>query len=89
MREAVLARPRSEPVYAARWEEADRFVERSALMRYPDTINAQVFGAGQGRSTLALYSRSQIGYSDLGANRARIDAILADVAARVAREPQP
>lgn len=89
VREAIAARPNAEPVYAARWEEADRFVERSALMRFPDTVNAQVFGAGPGRSMLALYSRSQIGYSDLGVNRARIDAILADVAASVAREPQP
>lgn len=89
VRDVIMARPRAEPVYSARWEEADRFVERSALMRYPDTINAQVFGAGQGRSMLALHSRSQIGYSDLGVNRARIDAILAEVAERVAREPQP
>lgn len=51
----------------------DRYVQRSALMRYPDTVVAQFFDRPGGRSTLALYSRSQIGRSDFGVNRARIE----------------
>jgi uncharacterized protein (DUF1499 family) len=50
-----------------------RYVQRTPLMRYPDTIIIKVYDIDAGRSTLALYSRSQIGHSDLGANRARLE----------------
>jgi uncharacterized protein (DUF1499 family) len=33
-----------------------------------------------GRSTLALYSRSQLGHGDMGVNRARIERWLAKLA---------
>ena len=36
---------------------------------------------GQGRSTIALYSRSQLGKSDLGVNRARIERWLEQLGA--------
>ena len=52
--------------------QTDRYVQRSALMRFPDTVVVQFFDRPGGRSTLALYSRSQIGRSDFGANGARI-----------------
>ena len=55
----------------------DRYIQRSALMRYPDTIVVQFFDRPGGRSTIALYSRSQLGKSDLGVNRARIERWLA------------
>jgi uncharacterized protein (DUF1499 family) len=42
-------------------------------MRYPDTVVAQVMEKDQGHSTLALYSRSQIGRSDFGVNRRRLE----------------
>lgn len=86
VREVAAAEPGTELVYSARWAEVDRFVARSALMRYPDTINSHVFGAGPGRSQLALYSRSQIGHSDLGVNRARLERWLDEIARRVAAE---
>jgi len=57
---------------------------RSRLMRYPDTVVARIYGAGPGRSMLGLYSRSQIGYSDMGMNRARIERWLAAIDDRVA-----
>ncbi len=86
VREVALAQPRTQLVYSARWEEEDRFVVRSALMRYPDTVVARVYGAGPGQSMLGLYSRSQIGYSDLGINRARLERWLDAISARVAAE---
>ena len=49
-----------------------RFVQRSRLMRYPDTINVKVVALPDGGSTVLIYSRSQLGRSDLGVNRARI-----------------
>jgi len=56
---------------------SDRWIQRSALLGFPDTIVVRVLPAGPGRSTLALYSRSQIGAGDLGVNRARIERWLA------------
>lgn len=51
----------------------DRYVQRTAVLQFPDTIVVRYVDLGLGeRSTLAIYSRSQLGYSDLGANRARI-----------------
>ena len=50
-----------------------RFVQRSRLMRFPDTIRIQFFALSDTTSTLAVYSQSQIGTSDIGVNRARMN----------------
>jgi len=52
-------------------------VQHTRLMRFPDTIDLEVFPAGEGQSTLAIYSRSLIGRKDFGVNRARITRWLA------------
>jgi uncharacterized protein (DUF1499 family) len=88
VRDVAREQPGTQIVYAARWEEEDRFVVRSKLMRFPDTINARIFGAGDEGAMLALYSRSQIGYSDLGANEERIRAWLAGIEARLRMKAQ-
>ena len=49
------------------------FVQRSAIMRYPDTVTVRFLPLEDSRSTLAIYSRSKYGYSDLGVNKKRID----------------
>ena len=50
-----------------------RYVQRTRLMRFPDTIRIQFYPLEDGAaSTLALYSQSQIGRSDLGVNLARL-----------------
>jgi uncharacterized protein (DUF1499 family) len=54
-----------------------RFVQYTRLMRYPDTIDVEVVPAGEGRSTLAVYSRSLVGRKDFGVNRARLQRWLA------------
>lgn len=68
------------------------FVARSALFGFPDLIMAQVLPHEEGGrlgSTLVLYSRSVYGQSDLGVNRRRVTAWLADLNARrgIARPP--
>lgn len=68
-----------------RGEEQDRYLVRTRLMRFPDTVVVQVFDRGQDSSTLALYSRSQIGRSDFGVNRRRIERWVARVGALAAR----
>ncbi|MCU0884705.1 MAG: DUF1499 domain-containing protein [Beijerinckiaceae bacterium] len=55
----------------------DRYVARTARMRFPDTVHIRIVPMGEGRSTLALYSRSQIGRKDFGVNRARLEGWLA------------
>jgi uncharacterized protein (DUF1499 family) len=57
-----------------------RYIQRSRLMGFPDTIVVRFIERPGGRSTLALYSRSQIGAGDLGVNRARIERWLAKLA---------
>jgi len=83
VRDVAAAQPRTQIVYSARWEEQDRFVVRSAVMRFPDTVNVRIFGAGDQGSMLALYSRSQIGYSDMGVNLERLYNWLAAIEERV------
>jgi hypothetical protein len=71
----VLAQPDVVPVYrsdAPGRPMQDRYVQRSRLMRYPDTINVRFIALGNTTSTLAIHSRSQIGYGDMGVNLARI-----------------
>jgi len=48
-----------------------RFVQYTRLMRYPDTIDVEVLPADEGRSTLAVYSRSLVGRKDFGVNHQR------------------
>jgi uncharacterized protein (DUF1499 family) len=50
-------------------------VQRSAFLRFPDYIDVSILpvgGNGDG-STIAIYSRSRFGYSDLGANQRRVE----------------
>jgi hypothetical protein len=55
----------------------ERHVQRTPRLGFPDAIDVLYVDLPGGRSTRALYSRSQIGYRDLGANRARIERWLA------------
>jgi hypothetical protein len=71
----ALMQPRVLPVYrhaAPGLPTQDRYVERSALMSYPDTIDVRFIPLTESTSTLAVYSRSQIGYSDMGVNLVRV-----------------
>jgi uncharacterized protein (DUF1499 family) len=75
MTAVALAEPRTIPVYrhaSPGLPTQDRYVQRSALMRYPDTIDVRFIPLTETTSTLAVFSRSQIGYSDMGVNLARI-----------------
>lgn len=63
----------------------DRYVQRSALMQFPDTIVVRYIDVPGGRSTLAIYSRSQFGRSDFGVNKARIERWLGKLSADLPR----
>ncbi len=61
-------------------EEAGQIelVQRSLVFRFPDYITAQAVAA-EGGAALCVYSRSTLGYSDLGVNAKRVQAWLAAV----------
>jgi hypothetical protein len=70
----------------AEWPDARQaqWVARTRLMNYPDLINAQIVEM-PGGSGLFLYSRSLVGYSDLGVNAKRAAAWRAAFDAALAR----
>lgn len=47
-------------------------VQRSLLFRFPDYISIRILPVSAGHSTLAIYSRSKLGYGDLGVNKKRV-----------------
>ncbi len=52
--------------------QIDRYIQRTRWMRFPDTIVVRYIPHGDQQSTIALYSRSQLGKGDLGVNKARV-----------------
>jgi hypothetical protein len=51
--------------------------DRTPVFRFVDTITVRVLPLGDGASSFAAYSRSEIGYSDTGTNRRRLQAWVA------------
>jgi uncharacterized protein (DUF1499 family) len=47
-------------------------LQRSAIFGFVDRISSRVIAMPEQRSTLAVYSRSTVGYWDLGVNRRRV-----------------
>ncbi len=80
LRAIALAEPRTQQISCAIADRL-RFVQRSRLLNYPDGIDVQILSRGEDASTLALYSRSLVGRSDLGVNRQRLDRWLKSLAA--------
>ena len=52
------------------------YVARTARFRFPDIITVRFVPVPPAQSTIAIYSRSIYGRSDLGVNRARVEAWL-------------
>lgn len=83
MAKALVSEPRLTRVSADDATLTDRYVQRSAMLGFPDTIVVRYIKQPKERSTLAIYSRSQIGYGDLGANRARLERWLGKLRLRL------
>ena len=83
IQDAVVHEPGLEQVDADAGQGTLRFVQRSRLLGFPDTINVKVVPTKEGGTAVLLYSRSQIGRSDMGVNRARIERWIRMIAARV------
>lgn len=57
-------------------DQTVRFIIRTPIMRFPDTVSIQVFDV-DGGAAVAIYSRSQLGYMDFRANETRVKRWLA------------
>jgi uncharacterized protein (DUF1499 family) len=69
----ALAQPRTERLAGTPDGAAHvTYVQRTALVAYPDYISVRAVPVGDGQSALVILSRSRFGKSDLGVNRARI-----------------
>jgi len=64
--------PGLEQVNADSGQGTLRFVQRSKLLGFPDTISVKVVPTADGGSAVLIYSRSQLGESDMGVNLARV-----------------
>ena len=80
---AIASEPRLTLVESSEQGASRRYIQRSRLLDFPDTIVVRFFERAGGHSTLALYSRSQLGKGDLGVNRARIERWLAELGREV------
>lgn len=59
------------------------FIAVTRWLKFKDDVDVKVIGpsSAAGPSTLAIYSRSRVGYSDLGANKKRVLAMLENLTA--------
>lgn len=71
--DVVAAQPRVSPGPVDTTNLQFQFVQRTALLRFPDTVDVRFIPLGEDKATLAIYSRSKYGYSDMGVNKRRID----------------
>ncbi|MBY8975647.1 DUF1499 domain-containing protein [Rhodobacteraceae bacterium NNCM2] len=69
--EIALAQPRVSEI-STPGDPYRTFVQRSALMGYPDFISVKAVPV-DGGAALIVYSRSQYGHSDFGVNQARVN----------------
>lgn len=69
---ALRREPRVQQVAEDPAQGTLRFVARSRIMGFPDTINVKVVPVADGRSAVLIYSRSLLGKSDMGVNLARV-----------------
>jgi len=72
VQDAVVHEPGLEQVNADSGQGTLRFVQRSKLLGFPDTISVKVVPTADGGSAVLIYSRSQLGESDMGVNLARV-----------------
>jgi len=49
------------------------YVQRTPTLKMPDYITVKFIDLEDGKSTIAIYSRSRFGYGDMGVNKARVD----------------
>ncbi len=84
-RTMIAGQSRIEELDATPGERQYDLVQSSALFGFPDTVTVKFVALTPATSTLAIYSRSHYGFSDLGANKRRVRSWLAQLSAPVAQ----
>jgi uncharacterized protein (DUF1499 family) len=79
--EMTSAEPRVRLVGSDKNRQHFVFIQHSYFFQFPDIINVEFLPTANGRSTLALMSRSRYGESDFGVNAARVGAWVAKLKA--------
>jgi uncharacterized protein (DUF1499 family) len=64
------------------------YIQRSAMLRFPDVITVEFVPLGEAKSTIAIDSRSRYGKGDLGVNRRRVTEWL-DLLQQMTLQPKP
>lgn len=74
----VTAMPNTERVSIKSVTEKNQadYVQYSKGLGFPDTVTIQTLDAGDGKSTLAIYSRAHYGYRDFGVNKKRVKGLI-------------
>ena len=85
--DAVRTIGRAERVDDGRDPAYRRYVFRSPVFAFPDTLAARAVTEAGAGTALMLYSRSLLGRGDFGANRARLEGIVRALAPLPALAP--
>jgi len=85
LRDRWMEMAASEPRVTLVGTEKDRlhlvYIQHSFFFRFPDVVTVEFLPTGNGRSTLALLSRSRYGKADFGVNAGRAGAWVAKMKA--------
>ena len=76
----IMSAPRTKRLAQSEGGLWATYLQRSRVMGFPDYISVRVIPRGEDAATLAIFSRSRFGRSDLGVNRARVENWLAGLA---------
>lgn len=87
--EMLATEPRVRPVGADKDRRHLVFIQHTPIFRFPDIITVEFLPAGEGRSTLAVLSRSRYGRGDFGVNAARVQSWIAKLTAVTEPRPNP
>ena len=68
----VLSQNKTKRIAGSPEEGWMTYVQRTPRWNFPDYISVKFIDLNGGKSTIAVFSRSRFGYSDLGVNEARV-----------------
>ena len=83
-RSVILSQPRTEIVATSEDGLRTEAIQKSGLFGFVDLISSNAVPLAADRCALAIYSRSTLGYWDLGVNRLRVREWLRLLEARIA-----
>jgi uncharacterized protein (DUF1499 family) len=79
VRRVAAQQPRTTLVAERAAERRIDYVQLTRILRFVDSISTAAVALPDGRSGLIIYSHSNLGRSDMGANRARVEEWLAAI----------